>query len=369
MARRSVRFASLSELEAAASRRVGARIASYIAGAAATGWTERENARAFDRWVLRPRVLAGIREVDLRAEMLGERVTAPVYIAPTAYQGLIHPDGEGGIARAAGRAGVLAMFSTLSSWSLERIAAARPRGPRWFQLYLQPNWSDTKRLAARAERAGFTALVLTADVPVLGVRDAQLRTGFAIDRTLPLGNAPGVVPPSRGPERSGATYSSGRELPETWEVVDRIREVSRLPLVVKGVLDPRDARRAVDYGARAVIVSNHGGRQLDRAPPALDALPAVVRAVGRRAEVYLDGGVRRGSDVLIALALGAKAVGVGRPPLWALAVAGEAGVARYLSLLTTDIASALILTGRGTVSKVDRSLVTRWPDERGGARS
>ena len=362
-ARRSVGFASLSDLEAAASRRVGAKIASYIAGAAATGWTERENVRAFDRWVLRPRVLAGVREVDLRTKLLGAPVSAPLYIAPTAYQGLIHPDGDGGIARAAGRAGVLAMFSTLSSWSLERISAAEPHGARWFQLYLQPKWTATERLVKRAERAGFTALVLTADVPVLGVRDAQLRTGFAIDRTLPVGNAPGVVPPPRGPELAGANYSTGREFSETWEIVDRLREVTRLPLVVKGVLDPRDARKAVEHGARAVIVSNHGGRQLDRAPPALSALPAVARAVGRRAEVYLDGGVRRGSDVLIALALGARAVGVGRPPLWALAVSGEKGVSRYLSLLLTDIASALILTGRSAVAEVDRTLVTSWPGE------
>jgi len=144
---------------------------------------------------------------------------------------------------------------------------------------------------------------------------------------------------------------------ESWEVVDRLRSVTRLPVVVKGVLDPRDARLAVTHGARAVIVSNHGGRQLDRAPPALVALPEVVRAVGRRVEVYLDGGVRRGSDILIALALGARAIGVGRPPLWALAAAGETGVRRYLSLLTSDLASAMILSGRSSLAKVDRTLV------------
>jgi 4-hydroxymandelate oxidase len=253
------------------------------------------------------------------------------------------------------------MFSTLSSWSLERIARVRPRGPRWFQLYLQPEWSATERLVRRVERAGFTAVVLTADVPVLGVRDAQLRTGFAIDATLPLGNAPGVVPPSRGPEPAGATFSLGREFVETWAVVDRLREATRLPVVVKGVLDPRDARRAVAHGARAIIVSNHGGRQLDRAPSALSALPKVVRALGDRAEVYLDGGVRRGSDILIALALGARAVGVGRPPLWALASAGEAGVERYLELITTDLASAMTLTGRSSLARVDRTLIEPAP--------
>ena len=359
--RRTVGFASLSELEAAAARRVSPKIGSYIAGAAATGWTEQANESAFDRWVLRPRVLAGVREVDLRAAFLAEAVRLPVYIAPTAYQGLVHPAGEGTMARAAARAGVLAVFSTLSSWSLERIAAVRPKGPRWFQLYLQPEWAATERLVKRAERAGFSAIVLTADAPVLGVRDAQLRTGFAIDRTLPLGNAPGVVPPPRGPEPAGQTYSTGRKGVEGWEIVDRLGTVTHLPIVVKGVLDPRDARRAVAHGARAVIVSNHGGRQLDRAVPALGALPSVVRAVGRQAEVYLDGGVRRGSDILIALALGARAVGVGRPPLWALAAGGEAGVDRYLSLLTTDLASALLLSGRSSLADVDRTLIEPYP--------
>lgn len=364
--RRNVAFSSLSELEESAAGAVSAKIASYIAGAAATGWTERANRLAFDRWVLRPRVLAGVREVDLRTSLLENEVRLPVYIAPTAYQGLIHRDGEGGVARAAARAGLLAMFSTLSSWSVERIGSVRPNGPRWFQLYLQPTWSATERLVRRAERAGFTAIVLTADVPVLGVRDAQLNTGFAIDSTLPLGNGPGVVPPSRGPEPAGQKYSTGRESAESWELVDRLCDTTQLPLVVKGVLDPRDARRAVAHGARAVIVSNHGGRQLDRAPPALVALPSVARAVGRRAEVYLDGGVRRGSDILVALALGARAVGVGRPPLWALAAAGEAGVERYLSLLGTDLASAMILAGRRSLSEVDRTLVAPAADERGG---
>jgi len=359
--RRSVGFSSLGDLEEAATRRVSAKIGSYIAGAAAIGSTERANRAAFERWVLKPSVLAGVREVDLRTELLGEAVRAPVFIAPTAYQGLVHRDGEGGMARAASRAGLLAVFSTLSSWSLERVASVRPHGPRWFQLYLQPTWSATARLVKRAERAGFTAVVLTADAPVLGVRDGQLRTGFAIDASLPIGNGPGVVPPSRGPAPDGPTYSVGRKEGESWEVVDRLREATRLPIVVKGVLGAADARRSVEHGARAIIVSNHGGRQLDRAPASLTALPEVVAEVGERAEVYLDGGVRRGSDVLVALALGARAVGVGRPPLWALAAAGEAGVERYLALLTTDIASAMVLTGRNALSAVDRTLVASYP--------
>jgi 4-hydroxymandelate oxidase len=354
-------FSSLSEVEEAGMRKLSPRIRSYIEGAAGSGWTDRANHEEFGRWVLSPRVLAGVRAVDLKSSILGEEVRAPVFVAPTAYQGLVHPGGEGATARAASRAGVLAVFSTLSTLSLERIAKVRPPGPRWFQLYLQPEWSASERLVRRAERAGFSAVVLTADTPVLGVRDAQLRTGFAIDSTLPVGNGPGALPPSRGPEPSEEDYSLRAAPEETWEVVDRLQEASRLPVVVKGVLTPGDARAAVRHGARAVIVSNHGGRQLDRSPASLAALPAIVATVGSRAEVYLDGGVRRGSDVLIALALGARAVGIGRPILWALAADGEAGVAHYLSLLTSDLATAMVLCGRSSLAEVDRSLVTPYP--------
>lgn len=352
-----VGFASLSDLEEAAARKLAPKIGAYIAGAAEAGRTDLANREAFDAWVVQPRILAGLTEVDLRTRLLGDPVRAPIFIAPTAYQGLVHSVGEAGTARAASRSGVLAVFSTLSSRSLEEIAGLPPRGPRWFQLYLQPEWNATERLVRRAEKAGFRAIVLTGDVPVLGVRDGQLRSGFAIDASIPVGSGPGVVPPSRGPEQVRETYLFGRPSPESWETIDQLREVTRLPIVVKGVLTPDDARRSVEHGARAVIVSNHGGRQLDRSPASLAALPGVVAAVGRRAEVYLDGGVRRGSDVLIALALGARAVGIGRPVLWALAANGEAGVERYLSLLLADLATALALAGRGAVTEVDRSLV------------
>ena len=360
MAKRTQRgFASLSDLEEAAARKLPSDVWSYVEGAAGEGATHRANHEAFDRWVVRPRLLAGVREVDLRTRLLDDSVNAPVFLAPTAYHGLIHPEGEVGTARAAAAAGVVAMFSTLSSRSVEEIGAARPLGPRWFQLYLQPTWAGTERLVRRAERAGFTALVLTADVPVLGVRDAQLKTGFAIDASIPVGSGPGVLPPSRGPERAGATYAVRDAREETWEVVDRLRNTTRLPLVVKGVLTAADARASVRHGARAVVVSNHGGRQLDRVSSSLAALPEVVAAVDGRAEVYLDGGVRRGSDVLIALALGARAVGVGRPVLWALAVGGGRGVARYLSLLATDLATAMVLAGKRSLSEVDRATVAR----------
>ena len=332
---------------------------SYVESAGGEGWSGRENHEAFGRWVLLPRVLAGVNRVRLESRLLDDDVRAPIFVAPMAYQGLLHPDGERGTARAAAAAGVLMTLSTLSTDSLEAVAATRPAGPRWFQLYLQPSWRRTEALVRRAERAGYSAIVLTADVPVLGMRDAQLRTGFAVDATVPVGNGPSVAPPPRQPEWSGTKFERDSSIVESWEVVDRLRRASRLPIVVKGILSARDAREAVRHGARAVVVSNHGGRQLDRVPAPLDVLPEVVGAVGRKVEVYLDGGVRRGSDALIALALGARAVGVGRPVLWALAADGTRGVQRYLELLTSELATALFLIGRSRISDIHRSLVRR----------
>jgi 4-hydroxymandelate oxidase len=354
-------FAVLGDLEAIAATRVPEDVWAYVQGGAGEERTLAANRDAFRRWTLRPRVLADVRHLDFSAALLGERVDSPFFIAPTAYQGLVHPDGELATARAARSARVLAVFSTMTSFSLERIAEEAPGGPRWFQLYLQPEFSSNLRLVERAERAGYSALVLTVDMPIFANRDRQIRAGFAFDTPIPLGNGPGIVGPARAPELASSSASLRSETGATWEWVDRLREATRLPLVLKGLLTAEDARRAAEHGAAAVVVSNHGGRQLDGAPAALDALPEVVAAVGSRLEVYVDGGIRRGSDVLIALALGARAVGLGRPALWALAAGGEAGVARWLALLKTDLAVAMALTGRRTLSEIDSGLVARAP--------
>lgn len=254
------------------------------------------------------------------------------------------------------------MFSTLSSLSLEAIAAAAPSRPKWFQLYLQPEFQTTQELIERAEKAGYTALVLTVDAPVLGPRDRQTRDGVAIRSPVPIGNGPRILPPARAPELRNGAYEFPEDATVTWEILGQLREVTSLPLVVKGILTAEDARRAVDAGARAVIVSNHGGRQLDGAMTGLEAVPEVVAAVGAEAEVYMDGGVRRGSDVLTALALGAKAVGIGRPVLWALAAGGEAGVERLLSLLNLELAVSMMLAGRRSLTEIDRGLVASRAD-------
>ncbi len=358
---------SLRQLEAEAERRVTDDVWAYIQGGAGEEATLAANREAFRRWTLMPRALVDVSELDLSTEILGQRVHAPFFVAPTAYQGKVHPDGELATARAAAHEGCLAVFSTLASRSLEEIASGSGAAPRWFQLYLQPDFEISRSLVRRAERAGYGALVVTVDAPVLGVRDRQASAGFAIDASLPVGNGHDVVPPPRAASFQGDRYRLRSEAASTWEILDDLRGVTRLPIVVKGILTADDARRCADHGARAVIVSNHGGRQLDGAPASLDVLPEIVEAVGSRVEVLMDGGVRRARDVLVALAFGARAVGLGRPVLWALAADGEAGVRRYLSLLGSELATCLALVGRPKLGDIDRSLLR--PSPRGNDRS
>src|SRR6266567_4659989 len=351
-------FATLSDLEEAASKKADKSAWAYIQGGAGEEWTMRANREAFHRRTLRPRVLVDVENLELGATILGTKVSAPFYVSPTASHGLVHPDAEAATARAASRGNILAGFGTLASISLEDIAWAAPGGPRWFQLYLQPEFSTTKSLVERAERANYKAIVLTVDMPVAGTRDGETRAGSPLASSIVLGNGPEVVRPLRNPIIEGDHAHIRKEASNTWDVLDRLHETTRLPLVLKGILTREDARRAVDHRAKAVVVSNHGGRQLDDAPASLDALPEVVEEVGTEIEVYFDGGIRRGSDIVMALALGAKAVGLGRLILWALAAGGEAGVSKLLSLLETDLATVMALTGRRTLSEIDKSLVS-----------
>jgi 4-hydroxymandelate oxidase len=350
-------FASLGDLEEAASRAIAPALWNYIQGGAAEEVTLRDNRAAFHRRTLRPRALVNVREIDPTTSILGAPVAAPFFVCPTAYHGSIHPHGERGTARAASAGGILAAFSTLTSASLEEIASAAPAGPRWFQLYLQPELSSSQRLVQRAERAGYSAIVLTVDLPVLANRDRQSHGGFALDMWPPLGNGADIQGPSRTFDVHGRLFALRADAATEWEILERIRDATRLPIVVKGVLTADDARRAVDHGAQGIIVSNHGGRQLEGAPASLDMLAEVIAAVGPTAEVYLDGGVRRGSDIVVALAMGARAVGLGRPFLWGLGVGGEQGVARVISLLKLDLATTMALTGRRSISEIDATVL------------
>ena len=350
-------FTTLSDLEKAASKKTRKPAWAYIQGGAGEEWTMRANLEAFRRRTLRPRVLVDVENLELGAIILGTKVSAPFYVSPTASHGLVHRDAEAATARAASKANVLAAFSTLSSISLEDIASAASTGPRWFQLYLQPEFSITKSLVERAEKAGYKALMLTVDMPVAGNRDRENQAGSPLASPTVLGNGKEVVRPLRNPVIEDDRAHIRKEASNTWKAVDRLQEITRLPLILKGILTREDARLAVVHGAKGVVVSNHGGRQLDRAPASLDALPEVVEEVGSEVEVYFDGGIRRGSDIVTALALGARAVGLGRLVLWALAVGGEAGISRLFLLLKTDIATVMALVGRRNISEIDESLI------------
>jgi 4-hydroxymandelate oxidase len=350
-------FSTLSDLEAAARPKVIDPVWGYVSGGAAAEVTLGANREAFARWAIRPRALADTQSVELSTTMLGERVAAPFFVAPTAYQGLLHPEGEVATAKAASDAQLLFMLSTLSTCSLEEVAEAAPKGPRWFQLYLQPDFATTEELVHRAEKAGYRALVVTVDVPVLGIRDHQAQGGIALDSEIPLGDGEHITTPARGSAFEGGRYVLRPHAAVTPELLDRLNAISSLPLVVKGILTAEDAHLAVQHGAKAIVVSNHGGRQLDGTPAALDALPEVVGAVGTKAEVYMDSGVRRGSDVLMALALGARAVGLGRPVLWSLAAGGQPGVAHLFDLMKKELANVMAIAGRRSVAEIDRGLV------------
>ena len=355
----AARLLSVEDYEAAAAGRMDPTAFDYYAGGSGAEWTLAENRRAFDRWVLRPRVLVDVSAVDLTATVLGDPLPFPFLLAPTGFHKLAHPDGEVATAGAAADLGALMVLSSMSTVTLEEVAGVA--GPRWFQLYAFRDRGVTEALVRRAEAAGYTAMVLTVDVPAIARRYRDERNGF----TLPEGLAPANFQPGGLPDASGsalvAFFAQMGGAVLTWKDLEWLRSLSSMKLLLKGVLTGEDARLADDAGVDGVIVSNHGGRQLDGAVASLDALPEVVEAAGDRMEVLMDGGIRRGSDVLKALALGARAVLVGRAYLWGLAVDGRAGVHRVLSLLREELTLAMALCGAPSVSAIDRTMVARAP--------
>jgi (S)-2-hydroxy-acid oxidase len=314
----------------------------YYAGGANDEWTLAENLAAFRRWVLRPRMLVDVAETTTATRALGTEIALPVLVAPTAFQRAAHPEGELATARGAAAAGTIMCLSTAATATIEEVASAAPGGTRWFQLYWSTDRVVVRDMVERAEAAGYRAVVLTVDLPVLGRRERDLRTGFGLadDVAVPAFSA---LAESGGATPDQISWLVDKTL--TWKDLEWLRSVTELPLVVKGLLTAEDAELACAAGAEGIVVSNHGGRQLDGVAATLDALPEVVEAVDGRAEVLLDGGIRRGTDVVKALALGAQAVLAGRAPLWGLAVDGAAGVERVLSLLRDEIALALALCG------------------------
>jgi isopentenyl diphosphate isomerase/L-lactate dehydrogenase-like FMN-dependent dehydrogenase len=320
----------------------------YFAGGSGDEVTLRANSAAFERLRLRPRVVADEDPVTTGTSVLGAPIELPVLIAPTAYHGLVHPDAECATALGAGEAGTIMVVSTNSNRTLEDVAAVATR-PLWLQLYLTRDHAADEEIVRRAENAGFAALVLTVDRPVYGARERDVRNAFRLPDHLRAANFGGTR------DLRATSWTS-------WAALDWLVETTKLPVGVKGILTGEDALIAVEHGVATVIVSNHGGRQLDGALAGIEALPAVASAVDGRCEVLCDGGVRRGVDVLKALALGARAVLVGRPIVWGLAVDGAAGVTAVLRMLRAELERDLTLCGRRQVSDLDRSLVTPIPE-------
>lgn len=353
-------FLNLHEVETLARGALPPATWDYFAGGAGDEVTLRENRHALDALALRYRVLVDVSRRDTSTDLLGRRIPAPIVVAPMAFQRLAHADGECGMARAAAAVGLPMTVSTFSTTPLEEICAAA-EGPRWFQLYVHRDRGLTAELVRRAHAAGYAALVLTVDVPEIGQRERDIRNRFRLAGELRAANfAPGES--TRLLEDDGsalAAFIGGvREPSLTWKDLEWLRGIAPLPLLVKGVVRADDARKAVASGAAGVVVSNHGGRQLDGAIASIRALPAIAEAVGDDTLVMVDGGIRRGIDVVRALALGARAVMVGRPVLWGLAVAGEQGARRVLELLLAELDLAMALTGSPALSAITRDLIS-----------
>jgi isopentenyl diphosphate isomerase/L-lactate dehydrogenase-like FMN-dependent dehydrogenase len=340
----------------------------YIAGGADDEITLRRNREAFEEIELRPRALVDVSKVDLSTTVLGERVEMPLLLAPVAVQRLAHPEGELATAKAAAAASTIMTLSTMASASIEEVAEASD-GPKWFQLYVHPDRNVSKRMVQRAEAAGYKAVCLTVDVPRLGRRERDFRNRFDYPPGVAHRNYIGEVelPSLEIGAGESALNASADVLIDpslTWDVIDWLRSFTSLPVIVKGVMTAEDAQLAVDHGASAIVVSNHGGRQLDGAPASIAVLPEIVTAVQGRCEVLLDSGIRRGTDVLKALALGANAVLIGRAYIWGLAVGGEKDVTQVLSMLRNELELAMALCGCRSISDVSPEVVhsKRRPD-------
>jgi len=336
-------YLQVDDYEPVAKSKLPADVYDFYAGGAGDERTLAENVRAFDRWLLRPRVLRGVGTADPSTTILGSRIAMPVLVAPWAFQRRAHPDGELATVRATARAGTIAVISSTAADHLEAIAAAGAGHPSWWQLYLYADVGRSAELIQRVVASGFAAICWTVDLPVLGIRHRDTRSGS----TVPVGL-----------DQEELEYESAL----TWDHLGFIRDhAPGLPVLVKGILTAEDAVLAVEHGADGLVVSNHGGRQLDGCPAGLDALPEVVEAVEGRIPVLMDGGVRRGTAVLKALALGASAVLIGRPAVWGLAAEGEDGVAGVLEILRAELENAMALTGCGTLGEVGRELVAPAP--------
>jgi len=332
---------SLRDIEASASRAMTPEAWEFINSGAADEATVRRNVDAFQSLLLRQRALVDVSKIDTKVKLFGRELSHPILVSPTASHGLVHPEAEAETARGVAAAASTMTVSTFATKTLEEIAKSAP-GPFWHATYVMKDRGVTRDLFARAKAAGFEAVVIPIDSPVVGARDREHRTYRFKDRKPP----------------TLAVYPADvRRYPTTWKDIEWARGQTDLPLVLKGVLDPEDATQAVKVGAAGVFVSNHGGRNLDTLPATIEVLPEIAEAVAGKVPILLDGGVRRGTDVLKALALGASAVLVGRPSLYGLAMDGARGVTAVLNILRNELEMAMALTGRSAVSGLDRSVL------------
>jgi len=338
----------LGDFETDARRKLPPSVYDFVAGGAGDEITIRWNREAYDRRRLRPRVLVDVSKVDTQVRLLGHELPHPILLAPGAYQKLLHPDGELATARGAASAAAVFVVSSNATVSIEDIAKTA-RSPLWLQLYAQTDPGRNREIIDRAQAAGCQALVVTVDTPVIGPRNREQRRGFALPKGLTL-----PMNPQNQKERKSKSHE---RVSLTWRDIEEFRALSRIPVLLKGILHPDDADRAARGGMDGIIVSNHGGRNLDTAPATLDALPGVVDKIGGRIPVLVDGGIRRGTDVVKALAEGAAAVLIGRPYLYGLAMAGAQGVADVVRILRTEFEMALALIGHARSADLDRSVL------------
>jgi 4-hydroxymandelate oxidase len=350
---------NVNALEAIARERVTELAWDYYSSGADDEHCVRKNCAAFAKYELHHRVLVDVSRRELATTVLGERIAMPIAVAPTAFHRLAHDDGELATVRGAGDAGTLFILSTLSNTAIEDVVAAAT-GPVWFQLYVYKDRGATQALVHRAEAAGARALVVTVDAPLLGRRERDVRNKFALPAGLSVRNMfaeAGEVTAPSGDSGLAAYFATLLDPALTWDAIAWLRSITKLPVIVKGIVRADDAARAVDVGAAGIVVSNHGGRQLDSSPPTIDVLARVVDAACGRCEILLDGGVRRGTDVVKAIALGARAVLVGRPILWGLAAGGREGVAHVLAMLRRELDLAMALAGCPTIAAITRDLI------------
>lgn len=359
---------TLSDFETLAKRRMTRMAYEYVAGGASDEITLRDNLAAFDRLRLHPRVLMDVSELDTRLTLFGQALEFPILLAPTAYHRLVHPEGEIATVRGAAAAGVTLIASSFATTSIEDMAKAARfpstgsgQAPLWFQLYVNKDRGFTRDLVRRAESAGCRALCVTVDTPVTGLRHRETRSGFALPPGVERKNLKGLGENVAGASHrsvEGSIYSVVLDPALTWKDIEWLRGISKIPILIKGVLSPDDASKGAGIGV-GIIVSNHGGRNLDTVPATIDALPRVADAVNGRVPILMDGGVRRGTDVLKALASGASAVLIGRPYLFALAAQGANGVTQVVKILRREFEMSMALAGRRSLKEIDRSVLWR----------